>query len=127
MLRAEAQPILPIIEHARQGTPAPIFRPLLDRPQLARERYSRGEPVPLFRSYADASVLTDEVIRPYLQPLLASQQHIEAFQRYWLNFDKVHTVAIHAALKALRVPTLIVWGLQDIFFARKWAYWLNGN
>lgn len=57
---------------------APIFRPPLDRPQLARERYSRGEPVPLFRSYADASVLTDEVIRLYLQPLLSSQHHIEA-------------------------------------------------
>ena len=23
------------------------------------------------------------------------------------------------------VPTLIVWGLQDIFFDRKWAYWLK--
>lgn len=117
--------VLPIMEHARKGTLAPIFQPMLDRPDLARERYARGESVPLFRSYADPSVLTDEVIRLYLQPLLSSQGRIEAFQRYWLGFDHAHTVAIHSALKALRVPTLIVWGLKDIFFDKKWAYWLK--
>jgi pimeloyl-ACP methyl ester carboxylesterase len=117
--------VLPIMEHARNGTLAPIFQPMLDRPDLARERYARGESVPLFRSYADPSVLTDEVIRLYLQRLLSSQQRIDAFQRYWLGFDNAHTVAIHSALKALQVPTLIVWGLTDIFFDKKWAYWLK--
>jgi pimeloyl-ACP methyl ester carboxylesterase len=117
--------VLPIMEHARKGTLAPIFQPTLDRPDLARERYARGESVPLFRSYADPSVLTDDVIRLYLQPLLSSQQRIEAFQRYWLGFDSAQTVAVHAALKMLRVPTLIVWGLKDIFFDKKWAYWLK--
>jgi pimeloyl-ACP methyl ester carboxylesterase len=117
--------VLPIMEHARMGTLAPIFQPMLDRPDLARERYARGESVPLFRSYTDPSVLTDEVIRLYLQPLLSSQHRIEAFQRYWLGFDSAHTVAIHSSLKALQVPTLIVWGLKDIFFDKKWAYWLK--
>jgi pimeloyl-ACP methyl ester carboxylesterase len=117
--------VLPIMEHARKGTLAPIFQPMLDRPDLARERYSRGESVPLFRSYADPSVLTDEVIRLYLQPLLSSQQRIDAFQRYWLGFDNAHTVAIQPALERLQVPTLIVWGLKDIFFHKKWAYWLK--
>jgi pimeloyl-ACP methyl ester carboxylesterase len=117
--------ILPIIQHARQGTLAPIFRPMLDRPDLARQRHARGESVPLFRSYADPSVLTDEVIRYYLQPLLSSQQRIEAFQRYWLGFDNAQTVAIHHALQTLQIPTLIVWGLKDIFFDKQWAYWLR--
>jgi hypothetical protein len=40
---------------------APIFQQMIDRPDLTRERHARGEPVPLFRSYADPSVLTDEV------------------------------------------------------------------
>jgi pimeloyl-ACP methyl ester carboxylesterase len=117
--------VLPLMEHSRNGTLAPIFQPTLDRPDLARERYAKGESVPLFRSYADPGVLTDEVIRLYLQPLLASKQRIEAFERYWLGFDNAQTVAIHAALKTLEVPTLIVWGLEDIFFDRKWAYWLK--
>jgi pimeloyl-ACP methyl ester carboxylesterase len=119
------QQVLPLMQHARAGTLAPIFRPLLDRPDLARERHARGESVPLFRSYADPSVLTDEVIRLYLQPLLSSPQRIEAFQRYWLGFDNAQTVAVHDALKTLQVPTLIVWGLQDFFFDRRWAYWLR--
>jgi pimeloyl-ACP methyl ester carboxylesterase len=117
--------VLPIMERARNGKLAAVFQPTLDRPDLARERYLRGESVPLFRSYADPSVLTDEVIRLYLEPLLSSQQRIDAFQRYWLAFDNAQTVAIHAALKRLEVPTLIVWGLKDIFFDRKWAYWLK--
>jgi pimeloyl-ACP methyl ester carboxylesterase len=116
---------LPLIEHARKGTLAQIFRPTLDRPDLARERFARGESVPLFRSYADPGVLTDEIIRLYLRPLLSSQQRIDSFARYWLGFDNSHTVAVNDALKALRVPTLIVWGLQDIFFDPKWAYWLK--
>ena len=117
--------VLPIIERARKGTLAPIFEPLLVNPDLARERYAKGESVPLFRSYADPGVLSNEVIRLYLEPLLASKQRIQAFERYWLGFDNRQTVSIHAALQALAVPTLIVWGLQDIFFDRKWAYWLK--
>jgi pimeloyl-ACP methyl ester carboxylesterase len=117
--------ILPVMERARNGTLAPIFQAIVDRPDLARERYAAGQSVPLFRSYADPGILTDELIRLYLQPLLSSPARIEAFGRYWLGFDNAQTVAIHAALKALHVPTLIVWGLKDIFFDKKWAYWLK--
>jgi pimeloyl-ACP methyl ester carboxylesterase len=117
--------VLPLIERSRNGMLAPVFQPMLDHPDLMRQRHARGESVPLFRSYADPSVLTDEIIRLYLQPLLSSKQRIDAFQRYWLGFDNAHTVAIHAGLKALNVPTLIVWGLSDIFFDKKWAYWLK--
>jgi pimeloyl-ACP methyl ester carboxylesterase len=117
--------VLPLIEHARNGTLAPIFQPLVDRPDLARERFARGEPVPLFRCYADPTALTGEIIRLYLQPLLSSPERIDAFQRYWLGFDNRYTIAIHPALKMLHVPTLIVWALDDFFFDRKWAYWLK--
>jgi pimeloyl-ACP methyl ester carboxylesterase len=117
--------VKPLMERARNGTLAEVFRPMLERPDLARERFARGEQVPLFRSYADPSILTDELIQLYLQPLLSSPQRIDAFQRYWLGFDNSHTTVIHGALKTLDVPTLIVWGLQDIFFDRKWAFWLK--
>jgi pimeloyl-ACP methyl ester carboxylesterase len=117
--------VLPLMEHCRKGTLAQVFQPTLDRPDLARERYARGESVPLFRSYFDTSILTDDLIRLYLQPLLSSPERIDALARYWLGFDNRQTVAIHSALKRLEVPTLIVWGLKDIFFDRKWAYWLK--
>jgi pimeloyl-ACP methyl ester carboxylesterase len=117
--------VLPLMERARAGTLGAVFQPMIERPDLARERFERGESVPLFRSFADPSVLTDEVIRLYLQPLFSSQTRIDAFGRYWLGFDNKHTVAIHEALKTLDVPTLIVWGLKDFFFDKKWAYWLR--
>ncbi len=116
--------VLPLVEHASNGTLASVFQPTIDNPDLSRARHARGEAVPLFRSYADPSILTDEIIRLYLQPLFASQQRVEAFQRYWLGFDNAQTVDVHPALRALQVPTLIVWGLKDIFFDKKWAYWL---
>jgi pimeloyl-ACP methyl ester carboxylesterase len=90
--------VLLLMERAREGALEPIFRPMLERPDLIREQYKRGEPVPLLRAYADPSVLTDEVIRLYLAPLLSSPERINAFGRYWLGFDKQQTVAIHDAL-----------------------------
>lgn len=117
--------VLPLIERARNGTLAEVFQALLDRPDLARARFARGEPVPMFRSFSDPGVLTDAIIRLYLAPLLSSPQRIAAFERYWLAFDKAQTVAIHESLTRLKAPTLIVWGLADIFFDVKWAYWLK--
>jgi pimeloyl-ACP methyl ester carboxylesterase len=117
--------VLPLMERAKSGTLASVFQPMIDDPDRARERYAKGESVPLFRSYADPNILTNDIIRLYLQPLLSSQQRLEAFQRYWLGFDNAQTVAVHSALKTLQVPTLIVWGLKDIFFDKKWAYWLK--
>jgi pimeloyl-ACP methyl ester carboxylesterase len=117
--------VLPLIARAKDGTLAPIFQALVDDPDQARGRHARGEAVPLFRSYADPGALTNEVIRLYLGPLLSSLQRIDAFQRYWLSFDNAQTIALHASLKNLQVPTLIVWGLEDIFFDRKWAHWLR--
>jgi pimeloyl-ACP methyl ester carboxylesterase len=117
--------VLPLMERARTGTLAEVFQPLLDRPDLARARFARGEPVPMFRSFSDPGVLTDAIIRLYLAPLLSSPQRIAAFERYWLAFDNAQTIAIHESLTRLKAPTLIVWGLADIFFDVKWAYWLK--
>ncbi len=34
-------------------------------------------------------------------------------------------LAVEPALAGLQVPTLIVWGTGDMFFRRRWAYWLR--
>jgi pimeloyl-ACP methyl ester carboxylesterase len=34
-------------------------------------------------------------------------------------------LAAEPALTRLHVPTLVVWGTADVFFDRKWAYWLR--
>jgi len=109
--------VLPMIEAARQGTLADKYRERLIDPEARRKAFGRG--------YADPSVLTDEVTRIYLEPVLASEQRKSNFHRYWMGFDCAQTVAIEAGLRALHVPTLIVWGLDDVFFELKWAYWLK--
>src|SRR5262245_48025271 len=68
--------VLPLMQRAREGTLAPIFQPLVDTPDLMRERFLQGASAPLFRSYADPTILTNELIRLYVQPLLSSPHRI---------------------------------------------------
>jgi pimeloyl-ACP methyl ester carboxylesterase len=105
------------IDAARDGTLVDRYAALLID---TRERQTR-----LSRAWADASVLTDEVYRTYIEPLLASAQTRHNFHRYWLAFDNRQTVAIEPKLRQLTVPTLIVWALDDMYFDVQWAYWLR--
>lgn len=110
-------PIAPALELARNGTLIDGYVKLIDDPE---QRYAR-----LARAYADPRVLTDEVYRAYIDPLRASDERKRNFHRYWLSFDNAQTVAIEPRLRQLKVPTLLVWALDDIYFHVKWAYWLR--
>lgn len=107
----------PSIEAARQGILLDRYVALIDD---AAERYKR-----LSRAYADARVLTDEVYRVYIDPLRATKESRNNFHRYWIAFDNAQTLAIQPLLRQLKVHTLVVWALDDIFFDVKWAYWLQ--
>ena len=109
--------IAPQLEAARKGVLIDAYAQFLDDPEGRRARFARA--------YADPGVLTDEVYRTYIEPLRASAQNRDNFHRYWLAFDNRQTVAIEPLLRKLRVPTLIVWALDDIFFALRWAHWLR--
>src|SRR5205085_10806007 len=111
--------VLPIVEAARSGALADAVRAMLADPAVARS------PAGLGVGYADPSVLTDEVVRVYLEPLVAPPERAENMRRYWLSFDCAQTVTIEGALRRLRVPTLVVWALDDVFFDRRWAAWLR--
>jgi len=109
--------ILPSIEAARAGTLIERYVKLIDDPA---ERYTR-----LARAYAEPRVLTDEVFRAYIDPLRSTAESRANFHRYWTSFDNAQTVAIAPKLRALQVPTLVVWALDDLFFDVKWAHWLG--
>ena len=109
--------IAPLIEAARRGTLAGRYEALLHHPDAMRACFADA--------YADPAALTDDAIRIYLEPLLASAQRRHDFHRYWMAFDPAQTVAIEPALRRLAVPTLIAWGLADGFFDVAWAHWLR--
>ena len=109
--------IAPQIEAARKGVLIDALTQYLDDPEGRCTRFARA--------YADPGVLTNEVYRVYIDPLRANEQRRDNFHRYWLAFDNRQTVAIEPLLHKLRMPTLIVWALDDIFFGVQWAHWLK--
>jgi pimeloyl-ACP methyl ester carboxylesterase len=78
-------------------------------------------------AYEHAERLSDDSIENYLRPLVRTEQRTRELQRFLAAFDNKHTVAIEARLKTLKMPTLIVWGTDDVYFDLKWARWLADN
>jgi pimeloyl-ACP methyl ester carboxylesterase len=75
-------------------------------------------------AYEHPEQLSDDSIEQYLSPLVRSEQRTRDLQRFLAAFDNKHTLAVEAQLKRLQVPTLIVWGTDDMYFDVKWSRWL---
>jgi pimeloyl-ACP methyl ester carboxylesterase len=90
---------------------------------LANKNIYRS-PEALGPAYEHPERVTDESIEIYLRPLVKNEQRACDFQRFLAAFDNKHTLAIEAGLKALKAPTLIVWGTDDVYFDVKWSWWL---
>jgi pimeloyl-ACP methyl ester carboxylesterase len=84
-------------------------------------------PQALGPAYEHPERLADESIERYLRPLVRTEQRTRDLQRFLAAFDNEHTLAIEARLKSLHVPTLIVWGTDDVYFDVKWSHWLAEN
>jgi pimeloyl-ACP methyl ester carboxylesterase len=81
-------------------------------------------PQALGPAYEHPERLTDESIETYLRPLVRTDQRTRDFQRFLAAFDNVQTVRLEGRLRTLQVPTLIVWGTDDVYFPVKWSRWL---
>jgi pimeloyl-ACP methyl ester carboxylesterase len=75
-------------------------------------------------AYEHPDRVSDETIETYLLPHRASAQRTRDLERFLAAFDCAQTVAIEPQLKSLRVPTLIAWGTDDIYFDVQWSHWL---
>lgn len=84
-------------------------------------------PQALGPAYEHPQRVTDDTIERYLRPLVRSEQRTRELQRFLAAFDNRHTLEIEARLKALKAPTLIVWGTDDVYFDVKWSRWLAGT
>src|ERR1700704_5052554 len=66
----------------------------------------------------------DEDIEVYLRPLVRTEQRTRDLQRFVAAFDQNNAMAVETRLRQLRVPTLVVWAADDVYFPVKWAHWL---
>ena len=82
-------------------------------------------PQALGLAYERPGEVSDDTIETYLRPHTRSAQRTHDLERFVNAFDCRHTVGIESALNSLRVPTLIAWGKDDIFFDLKWSHWLK--
>jgi pimeloyl-ACP methyl ester carboxylesterase len=93
---------------------------------LSDKRIYRS-PQALGPAYEQPAEVSDETIDKYLRPFVRSEQRTRDLERFLAAFDNRHTLIIEDRLKTLKVPTLIVWGTDDVYFDVKWSHWLADN
>jgi pimeloyl-ACP methyl ester carboxylesterase len=108
----------PIVELAAAGTLAPTSVALLDDLDTAVG-------VVFGATYEHPERADREVVRAYLEPCFGTLERGREFERLLVALDPGDLRAVEPQLRALTVPTLVVWGTGDEFFDVSWAYWLR--
>lgn len=94
-------------------------------PKLLLGNISRGRRLMYGTGYQDIANLPLDIARAWLEPLVGTTEAARQNDRILPSLHARDLLAIEPALTRLQVPTLIVWGTDDRFFDRKWAYWLR--
>ena len=106
----------PQVELAKAGELTPFVAQVSDDLELARAQFAVG--------FEHPEDLSGEVIRGYLGPFKDVDLAREVERRI-ASVRGDELVSVEEQLRALNVPTLIVWGTDDEFFETSWAYWLR--
>jgi pimeloyl-ACP methyl ester carboxylesterase len=111
--------LLPAVLLARMGLLARLAPRLMapGNPRTARRVYGR--------LYQDPAKLPAEIARVWLEAQAGTPEAARQSQRLLTSLHARDLLAAEPALARLQVPTLIVWGTDDMFFRTKWAYWLR--
>lgn len=107
-----------VLELARQGQVAPMLVAVFSDPASWRTS-------PLVGGYEDPARIPDEALRAYFAPIGETIERARDFERALVALDPADLSAAVPGLRALRAPTLIVWGTGDAVFGIKWAYQLR--
>ena len=108
----------PFLEMAAGGGLRGTLEAMLSNKDVYRSAQALGP------AYEHPERVSDESIETYLRPLVRTEQRTRDLQRFLAAFDNAHTRAVEARLKTLAVPTLIVWGTDDMYFGVGWSKWL---
>lgn len=114
------------------GWPPPAFMPTVQmvlggglRAMLESLRDPDAARVALGVGFEHPERLSDDALRGFLEPLLASDARIANLERFFQSMHPRETVEIEPLLRRLEAPTLVVWGTADVFFDVAWARWLR--
>jgi pimeloyl-ACP methyl ester carboxylesterase len=102
---------------AQDGLPGALEKMLSEKDSFRSEQA-------LGLAYERAQEVTDDTIEAYLRPFLSSSQRLRDLERFLAAFNCEQTVRVEPQLRTLKVPTLIVWATDDIYFDVKWSHWL---
>jgi pimeloyl-ACP methyl ester carboxylesterase len=108
----------PIIEQARQGALAPRMAALAADPQTWPTN-------PLGFGYEHPERVPQEVWGAYLTGIGGTAERARESERLVAALDAADIEAVGGQLRALQVPTQLVWGTGDTGFGIKWAYYLR--
>jgi pimeloyl-ACP methyl ester carboxylesterase len=103
---------------ARAGLFSRAMSDMLTNLELARSDFGLGV------GFEHKESITPELVDTYIAPTLATDARAADLNAYVAAFEPKHLVAIRGKLKALNVPTQLLWGTEDIFFTLKDADWL---
>jgi len=111
--------LLPAVLLARMGLLARLAPRLMapGNPRTAKRMYGR--------TYQDIANLPEEIARVWLEAQTGTAEAARQSQRLLASLRARDLLAAEPALRRLQVPTQIVLGTSDLFFRRKWAYWLR--
>lgn len=105
--------LAPVIELSKAGRYCDEWlAPWLADPALARSPQGIGG-----LCYADPAHPTDEAIRTYFAPILATPARKALMHAYAISLERNPLLGIRPALRRSRVPTRIVWGTADTIFS----------
>jgi pimeloyl-ACP methyl ester carboxylesterase len=75
--------------------------------------------------YEDVERLDLDRARSFLEPVFGTPEAALQAERFIARLEPTDLLAVEPQLAQLDVPTLVVWGTADEFFALRWAYWLR--
>ncbi len=107
-----------VVDLAASGDLAPVIRQLAADPDLARSEIGLGS------GYEHADRLSDDDVRRFLEPVGGTEEAARTLEAYINALNGADLLEAEPALRALDVPTLLVWGTGDQFFELSWAHWL---
>jgi pimeloyl-ACP methyl ester carboxylesterase len=100
--------LVPFMEGARRGEALGLFEAMAGDLGAARAVLGTG--------LADPDSVSDEVLLGFVEPVLRHERSERAIQRWMTDLTDRDLRAVQADLGRLDVPTLILWGDDDVFF-----------